>query len=68
MTRRENIASAAALIASLILAAAGCAYALGYAYGASTPVKVVKLRSACEIDDRDGLKAAWYEIAVRRHD
>jgi len=65
MTRREDIASAAVLLASIILAAAGCAYALGYAVGASEPVRVVKIRSACDITDRDGLKAAWYELAVR---
>ncbi|NBW13602.1 MAG: hypothetical protein EBR82_36915 [Caulobacteraceae bacterium] len=65
MTRREDIASAAVLIASIILAAAGCAYALGYAAGASEPVRVVKIRSACDLADRDGLKAAWYELAVR---
>jgi hypothetical protein len=26
----------------------------------------VQIRSACDLDDREGLKAAWYEIQERR--
>lgn len=26
----------------------------------------VQIRSACDLDDREGLKAAWYEIQEKR--
>ena len=29
-------------------------------------LQAATLRSACDLDDREGLKAAWYEIQERR--
>jgi hypothetical protein len=65
MSNLEDKLSAAAVGIVLTIAVVVCSFALGYAEGASTPSRVVKLRSACELQDRSGLRAGWYELAVK---
>lgn len=63
MRRLEDALAGTAVILVVLLIAATCAFGVGAAHGARwTPIQ---LRSACDVEDRRGLKSKFYQLQVR---
>lgn len=62
MKLETALTSMAILMVTLLLAAM-CAFAVGKAHGAR--LSAVQLRSACDVDDRRGLRPAYYRLGTR---